>query len=113
MKIMKLANGSDTAERHFQESHARGVVNILGREARCGRVHRLAPGPETVRSIAGAILRSPSQHSLKSMRVSIDHTRQHRPAWQANSLLIGQFIMACDFSYEPVRIAHQGQVDLK
>jgi hypothetical protein len=78
MQVMKFADRRDAAERHFKERHARGIVNVLGRES-CGRaVHHLAPGPKTVFVVAGAIFGASANHALKGVRVSVDETGQGR-----------------------------------
>src|SRR5436853_737115 len=83
MYVVKLSDRSDTAERHFKKSHARGVVNIFGRQASRRAVHHLAPSPE--RSVrARAPLRAPANHALKCVRVCIDHAGQHRLTAEAS-----------------------------
>ena len=77
VQVVKLADGGDAAQYHFEKCHSRGVIDIVRREARGGMIHGFAPGPKRVAAGMGAMLGAATDGSLKRMRVRIDKARQN------------------------------------
>ena len=67
MNVVKLADSSDSRQRHLEKRHARRVVNVLRFEPVGSGVHLLTPSPKAVGSVLRAMLRAPANHALKGV----------------------------------------------
>ena len=78
-----FADAGDSGQHHFQERHARRIVNVLGGKPAGRQVPRLAPGQERVPRRTGAMLRPSPHDPLEGVGMPVDQTGQCRLSGQA------------------------------
>ena len=92
MKVMKLPDRGDAAERHLEKRHSRSVVNIFRRQARGRAIHHLAPGPKTVFVVCRAVFSASANHALESVRVCVDQSGKQSAVVEANRVFSGRSV---------------------
>src|SRR5438093_6303337 len=111
MNVVKFSDSSNAAERHFQKGHSRCIVDVFGPEPRRCSVHHFAPGPKAVINVPGAVFGAAADHTLKSMGVCINQTREESAVLEANSAL--DFAVRSETQNATNLVANKGDVALK